>query len=962
MDGSALGAGAAAAAFAALAEPPPPSAAAAAAAFAAFAEPPPPSAAAAAPNAPLVGCFFLLVLLLAVLAARALHLTRFRYATEGSSALLLGVVATGVLSALQGGGGDGGDAAGGEGGSSSSKLPLLAGFSFDDRLLFNVLLPPVIFYAGFSAKKKYLFSNAATILAMGGVGTIVAAGAIAAGVAPVLRALGLASGRPLLQASLALGAVAACSDSVAVLRAVDSKRHPGLHALAFGEGIANDAVAIVVLSALSSASPPGSGAGAGRASWDDAAASWLALALGLLADCAWLLAASAAFGAAFGLVSALLVRLVFLRPRLGAAAAAASTAAASAEAAASAAAALAAAAAAAGSAPSEHQRRHGGGRAPPEPPSAMLASSSADQEVLVVALVGIASYLAAAALDLSGVLSVFACGAVTSHYAWHSLAPAAQSLSLHGFRVVASFCEMAMFVYAGVDAWATLLAPASEGLGVGGGGIGGGGGGSGVGVGGVGGPPFGGGGAGGLGRGRHGDAREGGSRVARQAAALAAALLGLILAARALVVLPTAALANNFWRRAPAGASRDGDVEDEDEDQDGDCLEDGPEGAEEGGRGAGGEAAAAGANPGSVPLLERRRRRRAPAAPAKADAAAAAARPPPPPSLSVAGALVLYLAGLPRGAVTLALAYHHFNGGRGSGGSAAAAAADDAAAAGAAAAPGGFGPGPTAAAAGAVMAPLSGAFPPARRDSPARDDHVITVAVMGVVLVSTVALGALAGPAIDWLLRQEEGGDEEDDGDATGNGDGGDRAGGGAGAGGGGGARAGSGSRASSRAWLRQPVGSRQGSFVAAAARGAGAARGASSHRAGGRRGNGSGGGGGGLALRPPAASSAQPSASSPLDIAQLEALLRAARSGLLAPAGELSRGGGGAAAPLETRAAGNGAASAPLPRAQQSGGEVGGLQARWRAFDVGVMQPMFGGREEAVRRGAVAMSFEAFE
>jgi NhaP-type Na+/H+ or K+/H+ antiporter len=789
--------------------------------------PPQPSDTAAAAH----GCFFLSLLLLSVLAARLLHVTRFRWATEGSAALLLGVVCTGALSLLE---------RRPSSSSSSQLLPLAQLASLTSPLLFNVLLPPVVFFAGFSAKKKHLFSNAATIAALGAAGTWVAAAAIAVGIAPVLRSLGLATGRPLLQTALALGAIAASSDTVAVLRAVDPLRHPNLHAMAFGEGITNDAVAIVLLSAVSSPLSPAIG-GAGKSGgsgkkWDDPA-SWPGLAAGLLGRCAWLMVASAAFGAAFGLGSALLVRWAFLRPRLDAEAAAAFAI------------------------ENEDDDDNNSAVRAAARSSSSSSSSSVDQEVLVVALVGILSYLAADALSLSGVLSVFACGAVSSHYTWHSLAPAAQSLCLHGFRVVAQFCEMAMFVLAGVDAWATLLAPSSS---------------SGAA------PGAGGGFSAGLVRGRHGDGREGGSKAALQAGVLASALLALILATRVLVVLPTAAAANTFWRVARAQRrerqrqQRRGEEsaaapppprieeEEQEEEEEEEAIE---EEAQEGGVAA------------AAPLLPRRRadnNKRSPT-PAAAAAAAAAALAPPL-ALSVADTLVLYLAGLPRGAVTLALAYHHFDGGarvtRGGG--------DGGSAGGGALGRGLFSSSPSSPSASSL----------------ARDDHVITVAVMGVVFLSTVALGALAGPAIAWLLREEDKGEP-------------------------------------SRAWLRRSVGSR-------------------TVRAYGER--------------PPPPSATVPAASAQLqflsgagslvDVGQLEALLRAARSGLLTrPPAEVVVG------VVEPGAA---AAAGPPPAvaapARRGGGEVIGLHARWRAFDAAWMQPVFGGREEAAARGAVAMSFEAFD
>ncbi len=57
------------------------------------------------------------------------------------------------------------------------------------------------------------------------------------------------SGRSSLRNALALGAVLSCTDSVASLQLMDPDRAPLLYALLFGEGVVNDATAIVLLGA-----------------------------------------------------------------------------------------------------------------------------------------------------------------------------------------------------------------------------------------------------------------------------------------------------------------------------------------------------------------------------------------------------------------------------------------------------------------------------------------------------------------------------------------------------------------------------------------------------------------------------------------------------------------------------------------------------------------------------------------
>lgn len=87
-----------------------------------------------------------------------------------------------------------------------------------------------------------------TLVLFGVVGTFVTAGLISAGAYCVLRALGIDS--RLAQDSLALGTIWTASDSVAALQVLSQDRTPMLHSIVFGEGVVNDATALVLLRAL----------------------------------------------------------------------------------------------------------------------------------------------------------------------------------------------------------------------------------------------------------------------------------------------------------------------------------------------------------------------------------------------------------------------------------------------------------------------------------------------------------------------------------------------------------------------------------------------------------------------------------------------------------------------------------------------------------------------------------------
>ena len=55
-------------------------------------------------------------------------------------------------------------------------------------------------------------------------------------------------------------------------------------------------------------------------------------------------------------------------------------------------------------------------------------------------------------LGLSGILSLFVCGIVASHYALHSLSGAGGAATLHAFRTMSYLAEGMIFIYVGMDA------------------------------------------------------------------------------------------------------------------------------------------------------------------------------------------------------------------------------------------------------------------------------------------------------------------------------------------------------------------------------------------------------------------------------------------------------------------------------------------------------------------------------
>ena len=123
----------------------------------------------------------------------------------------------------------------------------LAAFNYD--IYMSLLLPPIIFYAGFSIKKKHFFSNIGALATLGVAGTILLAVVLSFLSAMALHKTGLDTNN-VVGNSLALGVIFSSTDSVAALQAIDGGAFPQLHALVFGEAVVNDATAIVLLKAL----------------------------------------------------------------------------------------------------------------------------------------------------------------------------------------------------------------------------------------------------------------------------------------------------------------------------------------------------------------------------------------------------------------------------------------------------------------------------------------------------------------------------------------------------------------------------------------------------------------------------------------------------------------------------------------------------------------------------------------
>ncbi|KFB39174.1 AGAP008718-PA-like protein [Anopheles sinensis] len=123
--------------------------------------------------------------------------------------------------------------------------------TFDPEVFFNIILPPIIFHAGYSLKRKYFFRNLGAILMFAIIGTTLSAFLIGA------LMYGFVQLMPKLKSSftfldtLYFGALISPTDPLTIL-AIFSDKHVdvNLYALVFGESVLNDAVAIVLSGAI----------------------------------------------------------------------------------------------------------------------------------------------------------------------------------------------------------------------------------------------------------------------------------------------------------------------------------------------------------------------------------------------------------------------------------------------------------------------------------------------------------------------------------------------------------------------------------------------------------------------------------------------------------------------------------------------------------------------------------------
>ncbi|CAN1135960.1 Sodium/hydrogen exchanger 4 [Linum perenne] len=77
---------------------------------------------------------------------------------------------------------------------------------------------------------------------------------------------------------------------------------------------------------------------------------------------------------------------------------------------------------------------------------------SSIRELALMVLMAYLSYMLAELLELSGILTVFFCGIIMSHYSWHNVTESSRITARHVFSMMSFVAETFIFLYVGMDA------------------------------------------------------------------------------------------------------------------------------------------------------------------------------------------------------------------------------------------------------------------------------------------------------------------------------------------------------------------------------------------------------------------------------------------------------------------------------------------------------------------------------
>jgi sodium/hydrogen exchanger-like protein 6/7 len=120
--------------------------------------------------------------------------------------------------------------------------------TFDPEIFFYLILPPIIFNAGYSMRKKHFFHNIGSILTFALLGTVISTFVIAGIMWLVVQTMSI---QMTFLETLHFGCIISATDPVTTLAIfTDLNVDPTLNGLVLGESLLNDAVALVLVGSL----------------------------------------------------------------------------------------------------------------------------------------------------------------------------------------------------------------------------------------------------------------------------------------------------------------------------------------------------------------------------------------------------------------------------------------------------------------------------------------------------------------------------------------------------------------------------------------------------------------------------------------------------------------------------------------------------------------------------------------
>eukprot|EP01116_Phalansterium_solitarium_P009043 TRINITY_DN23046_c0_g1_i1.p1 TRINITY_DN23046_c0_g1~~TRINITY_DN23046_c0_g1_i1.p1 ORF type:complete len:601 (-),score=105.89 TRINITY_DN23046_c0_g1_i1:181-1926(-) len=240
-----------------------------------------------------------------------------------------------------------------------------------------ILLPPIIFGAGFTLKSKHFMNNLGAILLYAVLGTVLVAVVIASGMWLMLQTgwiTGLSKEDPV--EAMLYGAALSATDTVAIVAVFQELNiDPLVYTLVFGESVLNDAVAIVLFRTFRDY--------IGKPIFNPSAF------FGIIALFTWTFFGSCLAGALIAAISAAILKKL------------------------------------------HHY-------------------FAAPHETIWMIVFAFASYLIAELAGLSGILSVFVCSVMMSHYHWYTLSKDAQITMLTFSSAVGGLCDSLVFLSIGM--------------------------------------------------------------------------------------------------------------------------------------------------------------------------------------------------------------------------------------------------------------------------------------------------------------------------------------------------------------------------------------------------------------------------------------------------------------------------------------------------------------------------------